>query len=71
MSSERLGKGTYLLSPVLHLELLFHSIWYIVFVTGNAGKLREVREILAQGAPIAIESRDLDRECEHPRRTRH
>ncbi|KAI9508131.1 Ham1-like protein [Russula earlei] len=33
-----------------------------VFVTGNAGKLREVREILAQpeGAPIDIESRDLD-----------
>jgi hypothetical protein len=33
-------------------------------VTGNAGKLREVREILAQGTPIEIESRDLDRECE-------
>jgi hypothetical protein len=34
-----------------------------VFVTGNAEKLREVREILAQqGAPIDIESRDLDRE---------
>ncbi|KAI0273160.1 Ham1-like protein [Russula aff. rugulosa BPL654] len=32
----------------------------LVFVTGNAGKLREVREILAQGAPIDIESRDLD-----------
>jgi len=35
----------------------------IVFVTGNAGKLREVREILAQGKPIEIESRDLD--CEY------
>ena len=35
-------------------------------MTGNAGKLREVREILAQahGTPIEIESRDLDRECE-------
>lgn len=32
----------------------------LVFVTGNAGKLREVREILAQGTPIEIESRDLD-----------
>lgn len=31
-----------------------------MFVTGNAGKLREVREILAQGTPIEIESRDLD-----------
>ncbi len=53
--SERLGKGpkgTYLLSPVLHLELLFHSIRYIVFVTSNAGKLREVREILAQVHPL-------------------
>jgi inosine/xanthosine triphosphate pyrophosphatase family protein len=43
----------------------------LVFVTGNAGKLREVREILAlaqaqagSGTPIEIESRDLDRECE-------
>jgi len=35
-----------------------------VFVTGNAGKLREVREILAQGTPIEVDSRDLDRECE-------
>ncbi|KAN0126559.1 Inosine triphosphate pyrophosphatase-like protein [Russula decolorans] len=32
----------------------------LVFVTGNPGKLREVREILAQGPPIEIESRDLD-----------
>jgi len=32
----------------------------LVFVTGNAGKLKEVREILAQGKPIDIESRDLD-----------
>jgi len=32
----------------------------IVFVTGNAGKLREVREILAQGTPVEMESRDLD-----------
>ncbi|KAH9983194.1 inosine triphosphate pyrophosphatase-like protein [Russula compacta] len=31
-----------------------------VFVTGNAGKLKEVSEILAQGTPIEIESRDLD-----------
>ena len=36
-----------------------------MFVTGNARKLQEVREILAQGTPTAIEmeSRDLDREC--------
>ncbi|KAH9998287.1 Ham1-like protein [Russula vinacea] len=34
---------------------------HLVFVTGNAGKLREVREILAQGTtPVEIESRDLD-----------
>ncbi|KAH9016051.1 Ham1-like protein [Lactarius hengduanensis] len=32
----------------------------LVFVTGNAGKLQEVREILAQGEAIDIESRDLD-----------
>jgi len=32
----------------------------LVFVTGNAGKLNEVREILAQGKAIDIESRDLD-----------
>ncbi|KAH9960433.1 Ham1-like protein [Russula dissimulans] len=32
----------------------------LVFVTGNAGKLKEVREILAQGTPLDIESRDLD-----------
>ncbi|KAI0306873.1 Ham1-like protein [Multifurca ochricompacta] len=32
----------------------------LVFVTGNAGKLKEVREILAQGEPIDIESRNLD-----------
>jgi hypothetical protein len=64
MPSERLGKGTSsLLPPLTSLELLFH---FIVFVTGNAGKLREVREILAQGPPIEVESRDLDRECELP-----
>jgi len=32
----------------------------LVFVTGNAGKLNEVREILAQGEAIDIDSRDLD-----------
>ncbi|KAI9467323.1 Ham1-like protein [Lactarius psammicola] len=32
----------------------------LVFVTGNARKLDEVREILAQGEAIDIESRDLD-----------
>ncbi|KAH9173348.1 Ham1-like protein [Lactarius sanguifluus] len=32
----------------------------LVFVTGNAGKLDEVREILAQGEAIDIESRDFD-----------
>ncbi|KAI0265063.1 Ham1-like protein [Gloeopeniophorella convolvens] len=32
----------------------------LVFVTGNAGKLREVRQILAQGTPIDIDSRELD-----------
>ncbi|KAI9447717.1 Ham1-like protein [Lactarius indigo] len=38
----------------------------LVFVTGNAGKLNEVREILAQGEAIDIESRDLDRESSPP-----
>lgn len=46
-------------SPRASLQFL---IPIVVFVTGNAGKLREVREILAQGTPIEIESRDLD--CE-------
>jgi inosine triphosphate pyrophosphatase len=32
----------------------------LVFATGNAGKLDEVREILAQGEAIDIESRDID-----------
>lgn len=66
MQPERLGKG----DPLSHLELLFHSYSHpfyhditIVFVTGNARKLEEVREILAQGTPIEMESRDLDREC--------
>jgi len=36
------------------------SFGRVVFVTGNAGKLKEVREILADGAPIEVESRDLD-----------
>lgn len=65
MLSERLGKGI----PSFHprtsnfCSIFFKlSILSIVFVTGNAEKLREVREILAQGAPIDIESRDLDRE---------
>jgi hypothetical protein len=31
-----------------------------VFVTGNVNKLREVREILAQGQPIEIDSKNLD-----------
>jgi len=36
-----------------------------VFVTGNAGKLREVREILTNGPqPIEIESHSID--CEFP-----
>jgi hypothetical protein len=35
-----------------------------VFVTGNAGKLKEVREILAGGPqqPFEVESRELDRQ---------
>jgi hypothetical protein len=63
MPSERLGKGT---SSLHSRTSNFCSIFFpsIVFVTGNAGKLREVREILAQGTPVEIESRDLDRECE-------
>ena len=44
--------------------MMKHSrLGVIVFVTGNAGKLDEVRVILAQGAhgeAIDIESRDLD-----------
>ncbi|KAI0068497.1 Ham1-like protein [Artomyces pyxidatus] len=32
----------------------------LVFVTGNANKLKEVREILAAGHPIELQSRDLD-----------
>ena len=36
-----------------------------MFVTGNTGKLREVREILTNGPqPIEIESHSLD--CEFP-----
>ena len=68
MPSERLGKGETSSFHSPHLELLFHILFieaysvHIVFVTGNAGKLREVREILAQGTPVEIESRDLDRE---------
>ena len=34
---------------------------FSVFVTGNANKLREVKEILSQGHdPIDIESQNLD-----------
>ncbi|KAH9042875.1 inosine triphosphate pyrophosphatase-like protein [Lactarius hengduanensis] len=46
--------------------LLYHlwksalTLGVTVFVTGNAWKLDEVREILAQGEAIDIESRDLD-----------
>ncbi|TDL30060.1 Ham1-like protein [Rickenella mellea] len=32
----------------------------LVFVTGNANKLKEVRAILSLGTPIEIESKDLD-----------
>ncbi|KAF8508717.1 Ham1-like protein [Hysterangium stoloniferum] len=32
----------------------------LVFVTGNANKLKEVRAILSAGTPVAIESRSLD-----------
>jgi hypothetical protein len=32
----------------------------VVFVTGNAGKLREVKAILLQGTPIEITSQALD-----------
>ena len=58
MPLERLGKG-----PPLSIPAPRTSVPFVVFVTGNAGKLREVREILAQGTPIEIESRNLDREC--------
>jgi len=34
-----------------------------VFVTGNAGKLREVKAILLQGTPIEITSQALDSGC--------
>jgi hypothetical protein len=60
MPSGRLGKGeSPLFFPSPRLSPIFQSV---VFVTGNAGKLREVREILAQSTPIEVESRDLDRE---------
>ena len=36
------------------------KIFCTVFVTGNAGKLREVKAILLQGAPIEITSQALD-----------
>ena len=57
--------------PCTYLTRTFGSIFnsrppppnaptHTVFVTGNAGKLKEVREILASGPqPIEIESRDL------------
>ncbi|KII94718.1 hypothetical protein PLICRDRAFT_169446 [Plicaturopsis crispa FD-325 SS-3] len=32
----------------------------LVFVTGNANKLKEVRAILSQGHPIDLDSQDLD-----------
>jgi len=32
----------------------------LVFVTGNANKLKEVREILSEGHPIELDSRALD-----------
>ena len=61
MPSERLGRNfsTTTGEPALTKHPR-HGV--IVFVTGNAGKLNEVREILAQGEAIDIESRDLD--CE-------
>jgi inosine/xanthosine triphosphate pyrophosphatase family protein len=65
MPLERLGKNfppIIEISPVAALTKKFSSWGHIVFVTGNAGKLNEVREILAQGEAIDIESRDLD--CE-------
>jgi hypothetical protein len=40
----------------------FFLVFSAVFVTGNAEKLREVRAILADGHPIALESHSLDRE---------
>lgn len=37
-------------------------IFYLVFVTGNANKLKEVKAILSQGGhPIEIENQALDR----------
>jgi len=40
-----------------------------VFVTGNANKLKEVREILSSGGhPIEIESQSLDRTYLSPRK---
>jgi hypothetical protein len=42
-----------------------------VFVTGNAGKLREVKAILLQGTPIEITSQALDSGCPPQLITRH
>ena len=57
MPLERLGK--FCPSTIGGISL---SLGVIVFVTGSAGKVDEVREILAQGEAIDIESRNLD--CE-------
>jgi inosine/xanthosine triphosphate pyrophosphatase family protein len=47
------------LAPIFELPPVLHT--RTVFVTGNAGKLKEVREILASGPqPIEVESHDLD-----------
>ena len=42
-----------------------------VFVTGNANKLKEVRAILADGHPIKLESRALDRKSLKYQQHRH
>ena len=76
MSPGRIGKGliSWLgsrVSDILYLASIFETPRFpfpspgagrTVFVTGNAGKLKEVREILAGGPqqPIEVESRELD-----------
>lgn len=59
--------GLWLQNHWVRVSVILESLFVsknisVVFVTGNANKLVEVRAILSAGAPIAIESRSLDRE---------
>ena len=58
MSNRTLGEW------ITHHPWQYDALWIsVVFVTGNANKLLEVRAILASSAPeINLESRDLDSE---------